>query len=109
MVMHRLLWISKLANQFRLSPRKRPGKPRRTVKLHQESLEKRVVPATIEGHFGMQELGNGKKLLLFSVWNSGQNDPKAVAADKRVKLRHQDAKVRIGRFGGEGTGGQSFS
>ncbi|HEY7315725.1 MAG TPA: DUF3472 domain-containing protein [Gemmataceae bacterium] len=61
-----------------------------------------------KGYFGIQELGNGKKLLLFSVWDSGQNDPKAVAADKRVKLLHKDAKVRIGRFGGEGTGGQSF-
>lgn len=61
-----------------------------------------------KGYFGMQELGDGKKLLIFSVWDSGQNDPKAVAADKRVKLLHRDAKVRIGRFGGEGTGGQSF-
>ena len=62
-----------------------------------------------KGYFGMQELGDGKKkLLLFSVWDSGQNDPKAVAADKRVKLLHKDDKVRVGRFGGEGTGGQSF-
>lgn len=61
-----------------------------------------------KGYFGMQELGSGKKVLLFSVWDSGQNDPKAVAADKRVQLLHKDAKVRIGRFGGEGTGGQAF-
>lgn len=61
-----------------------------------------------KGYFGIQELGNGKQLLLFSVWDSGQNDPKAVAADKRVQLLHKDRKVRIGRFGGEGTGGQAF-
>lgn len=62
-----------------------------------------------KGYFGIQELGDGKKkLLLFSVWDSGQNDPKAVSTDKRVKLLHKDDKVRIGRFGGEGTGGQSF-
>ena len=61
-----------------------------------------------KGYFGMQELANGKKLLLFSVWDSGQDDPKAVALDKQVKLLHKDAKVRVGRFGGEGTGGQSF-
>ena len=61
-----------------------------------------------KGYFGMQELGNGKKLILFSVWDSGQNDPKAVVLDKQVKLLHKDAKVRVGRFGGEGTGGQSF-
>jgi hypothetical protein len=62
-----------------------------------------------KGYFGMQELGDGKKkLLIFSVWDSGQNNPKAVAADKRVQLMHKNDKVRIGRFGGEGTGGQSF-
>jgi Domain of unknown function (DUF3472)/Domain of unknown function (DUF5077) len=61
-----------------------------------------------KGYFGIQELGNGKKLVIFSVWDSNQNDPKAVEDDKRVKLLHKDEKVRIGRFGGEGTGGQSF-
>jgi hypothetical protein len=60
------------------------------------------------GYYGIQELGNGKKLLIFSVWDSGQNDPKAVARERRVQLLHKDAKVRVGRFGGEGTGGQSF-
>jgi hypothetical protein len=61
-----------------------------------------------KGYFGMQELGNGKKVVIFSVWDSGQNDPKAVADEQRVKLLHKDDRVRIGRFGGEGTGGQSF-
>jgi hypothetical protein len=61
-----------------------------------------------KGYFGIQELGNGKKVVIFSVWDSNQNDPKAVKQDRRVKLLHKDEKVRIGRFGGEGTGGQSF-
>ena len=61
-----------------------------------------------KGYFGVQELANGKKLVIFSVWDSGQNDPKAVQEEQRVKLLHKDEKVRIGRFGGEGTGGQSF-
>lgn len=61
-----------------------------------------------KGYFGIQELGNGKKLAIFSVWDSNQNNPKAVDEEKRVKLLHKDEKVRIGRFGGEGTGGQSF-
>jgi hypothetical protein len=61
-----------------------------------------------KGYFGMQELDGGKKVLIFSVWDSNQNDPKAVGEEKRVKLLHKDEKVRIGRFGGEGTGGQSF-
>src|SRR5215471_4930126 len=61
-----------------------------------------------KGYFGIQELASGKKLVIFSVWDSGQNDPKAVEEDKRVKLIHKGEGVRIGRFGGEGTGGQSF-
>lgn len=61
-----------------------------------------------KGYYGIQELGNGKKLLIFSVWDSSQNDPKAVAKEKRVQLLHRDEAVRVGRFGGEGTGGQSF-
>jgi hypothetical protein len=61
-----------------------------------------------KGYYGIQELGNGKKCLIFSVWDSRQNDAKAVAEEQRVKLVYKDEKVRVGRFGGEGTGGQSF-
>ena len=61
-----------------------------------------------QGYFGIQELGNGKKVVIFSVWDSNQNDKNALAEEKRVKLLHKDEKVRIGRFGGEGSGGQSF-
>lgn len=62
-----------------------------------------------KGYFGMQELGNGKKVILFSVWDPGdQNDPKSVKEELRVKLIHRDEQVRVGRFGNEGTGGQSF-
>ncbi len=62
-----------------------------------------------QGYYGLQELGDGKKLLIFSVWDPGeQNDPKKVDDEKRVKLLYQDKDVRVGRFGGEGTGGQSF-
>ncbi|WP_435007472.1 DUF3472 domain-containing protein [Tundrisphaera lichenicola] len=61
-----------------------------------------------KGYFGLQELADGKKLLLFSVWDSEQNDPKAVVEDRRTKLVEKDEKMRIGRFGGEGTGGQAF-
>ncbi len=61
------------------------------------------------GYFGIQELADGKKVVLFSVWDPGQqDDPKAVEEEKRVKLLHKDDAVRIGRFGNEGTGGQSF-
>lgn len=71
------------------------------------------------GYFGMQELaasrgiasdsGKTDKVVIFSVWDTYKgDDAKAVPADKRVELLHQDPDVRIGRFGGEGTGGQSF-
>lgn len=61
------------------------------------------------GYFGIQELGNGKKLAIFSVWDpTAGDDPKTVPEEKRVKTLHKGEGVRVGRFGGEGTGGQSF-
>jgi hypothetical protein len=61
------------------------------------------------GYFGMQELADGKKLLLFSVWDAGaQNDPDRVPEDQRVKVLFQGTQVRVGRFGNEATGGQAF-
>jgi hypothetical protein len=61
-----------------------------------------------QGYFGMQELAHGAKVLIFSVWDSRQNNPRAVEEQQRVKVLHQGEGVCIGRFGGEGTGGQSF-
>ncbi|MFN5768004.1 MAG: DUF3472 domain-containing protein [Pirellulaceae bacterium] len=61
-----------------------------------------------KGYFGIQELADGKKLILFSVWDSEQNDPGAVEEDRKVRMLYKDPAVRVGRFGGEGTGGQSF-
>ena len=62
-----------------------------------------------KGYFGIQELASGKKLVIFSVWDpTAGNDPKKVDESKRVKMLHKDDAVRVQRFGGEGTGGQSF-
>jgi hypothetical protein len=62
-----------------------------------------------KGYYGLQQLADGKRLLIFSVWDPGeQNDPNAVKSAERVKLLYRDEAVRVGRFGGEGTGGQSF-
>lgn len=62
-----------------------------------------------KGYFGIQELANGKKLVIFSVWDpTSGNDPKKVNEEDRVKMLHKDDAVRVGRFGNEGTGGQSF-
>lgn len=62
------------------------------------------------GYFGLQELGEPEdKVVLFSVWDPGdQNDPNSVPADRRVEVLHHDKDVRVGRFGNEGTGAQSF-
>lgn len=60
------------------------------------------------GYYGIQELGNGDKVLLFSIWDSEKDDPHAAPAEERVKTEHVDPRVRVKRFGGEGSGGQSF-
>jgi Domain of unknown function (DUF3472) len=62
-----------------------------------------------KGYFGIQELGDGKKVVLFSVWDPASGDyPKKVPTEKRVKMLHKDDAVLVKRFGAEGTGGQSF-
>jgi hypothetical protein len=59
------------------------------------------------GYFGIQELGDGRKVALFSVWDpTVGDDPGAVKTEDRVEVLHADESVRIRRFGGEGTGGQ---
>lgn len=61
------------------------------------------------GYFGMQQLREGRKVILFSVWEPGkQNNPSATPEDRRVKVLAQGEGVQVKRFGGEGTGGQSF-
>jgi hypothetical protein len=65
------------------------------------------------GYFGMQELGDGKKIVLFSVWDPGNPQDLAaqkdnVPAEQRVEVLHADDGVKVERFGGEGTGGKSM-
>lgn len=61
-----------------------------------------------QGYFGLQELADGKKLAIFSVWDSENNDPQATPEERRVRVVYHDPAVRAGRFGNEGSGGQSF-
>lgn len=62
-----------------------------------------------KGYFGIQELANGKKIALFSIWEPGaQNNPNSTPESRRVKRIASGPGVRVKRFGGEGTGGQSF-
>jgi hypothetical protein len=62
-----------------------------------------------DGYFGIQQAGDGHRQLIFSVWDDAKgDDPAAVPDGQRVILGYKDPAVRVGRFGGEGTGGQSF-
>ena len=62
------------------------------------------------GYFGIQELGNKDKIVLFSVWDPIKgDDPKAVPPEKRVEVLHNYPDAKIVRFGGEGTGAQAGS
>lgn len=61
------------------------------------------------GYFGIQELSRGRKVVIFSVWDPTRgDDAKAVPIEQRVEVLHQGEGVEVKRFGGEGTGGQSF-
>jgi hypothetical protein len=61
------------------------------------------------GYFGIQQQGKGQKVVICSVWDPARgDDPKKIEETQRVRCLHQGEQVRIGRFGGEGTGGQSF-
>jgi hypothetical protein len=61
------------------------------------------------GYFGIQELSGGRKVVLFSVWDASRgDDAEKVPLEQRVEVLHQDPAVEVKRFGGEGTGGQSF-
>ena len=61
-----------------------------------------------KGYFGIQQLASNQKLVIFSVWDSGENDPNATKKELRTKLLFKDPNLRVKRFGGEGSGGQSF-
>lgn len=61
------------------------------------------------GYFGIQELGDGKKVVIFSVWDPTVGDnPNAVAPQQQVEVLSQGEGVDVSRFGGEGTGGKSM-
>jgi hypothetical protein len=61
------------------------------------------------GYFGIQEQSRGQKVVIFSVWDPTKgDDAKKVPLEQRVEVLHQDEGVEVKRFGGEGTGGQSF-
>lgn len=63
-----------------------------------------------DGYIGFQDQGEGKKVIIFSIWDpiaKGDN-PQDVPENERVQLVKLGETSRSQRFGGEGTGGQSF-
>lgn len=62
-----------------------------------------------EGYFGIQYNSPTERRVLFSVWSPfNTDDPKSIPADQQIKKLRQGEDVRIGEFGNEGSGGQSY-
>ncbi len=61
------------------------------------------------GYFGVQEQSRGHKVVIFSVWDPTKgDDARRVPDEQRVEVLYKADDVVVKRFGGEGTGGQSF-
>jgi hypothetical protein len=58
------------------------------------------------GYFGIQELAEHRKVILFSVWDAGDAEKSKIGPEERVECLYQAPDVNVRRFGGEGTGGQ---
>ncbi len=62
-----------------------------------------------EGYFGMQVNSPTERRVLFSVWSPFQTDnPRDIPEAQRIVARGRGPGVRIGEFGNEGSGGQSY-
>ncbi|MBN1818816.1 MAG: DUF3472 domain-containing protein, partial [Sedimentisphaerales bacterium] len=89
--------------------------PDGTVYYNEVTVEKSVpgsyfcVCGFNHGYFGIQELWEGRKVVIFSVWDPGKQDnPNAVPQDRQVKVLYEGDGVKVSRFGNEGTGGKSM-
>jgi hypothetical protein len=62
-----------------------------------------------EGYFGIQVNSPRERRVLFSVWSPFSTDnPRDIPEDQRVKCLGSGPGVKIGEFGNEGSGGQSY-
>jgi hypothetical protein len=62
-----------------------------------------------EGYFGIQVNGPNERRVLFSIWSPFSTDnPKDIPEDQRIVKLASGEGVRVGEFGNEGSGGQSF-
>jgi len=62
------------------------------------------------GYFGIQTNSKTERKILFSIWSPYSSDnPDEVPEEDRVILRAKNDRTSVGVFGGEGSGGQSFT
>ena len=62
-----------------------------------------------QGYFGMQVNSATERRILFSVWSPFKTDnPKDIPRDQRIQLLKKGEGVHTGKFGNEGSGGQSY-
>ncbi len=62
-----------------------------------------------EGYFGFQVNGPNERRVLFSVWSPFKtNNPRDIPKDQRITALASGPRVHVGKFGNEGSGGQSY-
>ena len=62
-----------------------------------------------QGYCGIQVNSPTERRVLFSVWSPfSTDDPAAIPSGDRVETLATGTGVKVGQFGGEGSGGQSF-
>ena len=62
-----------------------------------------------QGYFGIQVNGPDERRVLFSVWSPYKTDnPDDIPKDQRIQLLSKGEGVTVGKFGNEGSGGQSY-
>ena len=62
-----------------------------------------------EGYFGIQVNSPNERRVLFSVWSPFRTDnPNDIPQDQRIIALAKGPDVHIGKFGNEGSGGQSY-
>ena len=62
-----------------------------------------------EGYFGIQVNSPTERRILFSIWSPYKTDnPDEVPEDHKIKLLKKGKGVTTGKFGNEGSGGQSY-
>ena len=62
-----------------------------------------------EGYFGMQVNSAKERRVLFSVWSPFKTDnPRDVPKDQQIATLQRGRDVHTGKFGNEGSGGQSY-